>query len=266
MKPENTYGFIYITTNIINNMKYIGQKKYDNRGEWRSYLGSGKYLKRAIKKYGRKNFIRDIIVTANNEEELHNLEIEFIKKYNAVDNKDYYNIAEGGEYGVCLDGDKNPMYGRPWWNDNTPSEKIIKWKESLSRKGKDNPMYGISPKQRMDKYTYTIWKYKQTINKIGENNPNYKNNTLKAKYKQNPELKKLLSRNKEKNGRAKKVYLYDINKNFIKEFNYIGACANYLIINNFSKATVDSIRNNITLAIKKDKLYLNHYFKTKLED
>ena len=45
------YGFIYGTTNNINGMKYIGQKIYDKHGNWKIYLGSGIYLKRAILKY-----------------------------------------------------------------------------------------------------------------------------------------------------------------------------------------------------------------------
>lgn len=44
-KNNNFYGFIYITTNLINGKKYIGQKKGYND----TYLGSGKILKLAIK-------------------------------------------------------------------------------------------------------------------------------------------------------------------------------------------------------------------------
>ena len=49
------YGFIYITTNNLDGKKYIGQKSY-SMPNWKRYLGSGIYLKRAIKKYGRENF------------------------------------------------------------------------------------------------------------------------------------------------------------------------------------------------------------------
>ena len=42
--------YIYLTTNTINNMKYIG-KHYGELND--SYLGSGKILKRAIEKYGK---------------------------------------------------------------------------------------------------------------------------------------------------------------------------------------------------------------------
>ena len=47
---NEAYGFTYITTNLINNKKYIGQKKFDER--WRNYLGSGVHFKHAVRKDG----------------------------------------------------------------------------------------------------------------------------------------------------------------------------------------------------------------------
>lgn len=91
------YGFVYITTNLINNKKYIEQCKFHNT--WKYYLGSGKLIKRAIEKYGKENFRRRIIEYADSKEELNNLEIELIKKYNAVKSDMYYNLADGGKGG-----------------------------------------------------------------------------------------------------------------------------------------------------------------------
>ena len=50
-------AIVYCTTNLINGKKYIGSHK-DN-GDW--YLGSGVYLAKAIKKYGRENFVRETL-------------------------------------------------------------------------------------------------------------------------------------------------------------------------------------------------------------
>jgi group I intron endonuclease len=120
----NPYGFIYITTNLINGKKYIGQKMF--RISWQDYLGSGKYFLKAVKKYGKENFSREIIAIAYSKEELDKLEIEFIKKHNAVESKDYYNLAFGGESITGLHhseetrkkmseaqmGEKGNMYGK----------------------------------------------------------------------------------------------------------------------------------------------------------
>ena len=94
---KSAYGFIYITTNMINGKKYIGQKRFDNL--WRNYLGSGVTLKKAIKKYGKENFSREIVALSYSKIESNLLEIEFIKIHNAVDNEDYYNISTGGDSG-----------------------------------------------------------------------------------------------------------------------------------------------------------------------
>lgn len=96
----------------------------------------------------------------------------------------------------------------------------------------------------------------------GKNNPNYNNHRLKEKYKNNPQLsKENNSRPKEKNGRAVPITMYNSNNIKIKEFRYIGECAEYLIKNNFTKSKVNSIRTNISNGIKNKKPYLGYYFK-----
>lgn len=99
-------------------------------------------------------------------------------------------------------------------------------------------------------------------NFFGKNNPNYNNHKLSNFYKENPNVaKEKLSRPKENNGRSVKIELYDTKMNYINTFDWIGGCAEYLRENNYTKATINSIRNNITIAIKNNKKYLNHYFK-----
>ncbi len=89
------YGFIYITTNKVNGKQYIGQCSYKKK-RWQQYLGSGVFLKRALKKYGRESFSREIIIEAFTKEDLAYLEILIIAEYNAVKNPNFYNMAEGG--------------------------------------------------------------------------------------------------------------------------------------------------------------------------
>lgn len=98
------YGFIYETTNNINNMKYIGKKIYDKNGYWKTYLGSGIYLKRAIEKYGKNNFTRKIIEECASKEILDEKEKYWIKYFDAVNSNNYYNIASGGDGGNTIQG------------------------------------------------------------------------------------------------------------------------------------------------------------------
>lgn len=98
------YGFVYITTNHVNGKQYIGQKKYDKSNKWKSYLGSGIILKRAIKKYGECNFSKEIIEECETKETLDEREKYWIDYYNAVDRDDFYNIASGGDGGNTIAG------------------------------------------------------------------------------------------------------------------------------------------------------------------
>lgn len=91
---KSAYGFVYITTNLVNGKKYIGQRMF-NKG-WERYLGSGILLKYSIKKYGKNNFSKKITAITYSKNELDDLEIKFIKDYCAVENNNYYNISHGG--------------------------------------------------------------------------------------------------------------------------------------------------------------------------
>lgn len=88
------YGYIYLTTNLINGKKYIGQKK-SNIFLGNDYLGSGVILLKAVNKYGKNNFSVKLIATAESKEQLDNLEIKYIKTYREA-NENLYNIADGG--------------------------------------------------------------------------------------------------------------------------------------------------------------------------
>ena len=80
---------IYITTNLINGKIYIGQCYAGKR--W--YLGSGVYLKNAVKLYGKENFKREILLIVGNEY-ANWFETAFIEGYNSVNKNIGYNIAK----------------------------------------------------------------------------------------------------------------------------------------------------------------------------
>lgn len=89
---------IYQTTNVINNKIYIGQDKNNNQ----NYLGSGNLIKKVIKKYGKENFIKEILCTCSTIDELNDKEKYYINKYQSTNKDIGYNIAVGGTDGVML--------------------------------------------------------------------------------------------------------------------------------------------------------------------
>ena len=55
------YFYLYQIINKLNDKIYVGVHKTDNLND--GYMGSGKILNRAIKKYGVENFEKDIYHT-----------------------------------------------------------------------------------------------------------------------------------------------------------------------------------------------------------
>lgn len=86
---------IYLTRNNINGKIYIGKNSTDNP----EYLGSGDYLRRAIKKYGRENFTKTIIERCGDEEILNEREKFWIAFYGSTNEDIGYNLTDGGSGG-----------------------------------------------------------------------------------------------------------------------------------------------------------------------
>ena len=89
------YGYIYLTTNLINGKKYIGQHKSEVFDT--NYYGSGKLLKLSILKYGVENFKCELLESYNNQQDLDKAEYKYIKEYDAVKSDKFYNLKDGGE-------------------------------------------------------------------------------------------------------------------------------------------------------------------------
>lgn len=93
------YGYIYETTCIPTGKKYIGMHKWSKDTIDPNYFGSGIYLTKALKKYGRENFSCKILEWCETREELLNKEKYYISLFKAPINEDYYNIEDGGQGG-----------------------------------------------------------------------------------------------------------------------------------------------------------------------
>lgn len=174
------YGFIYLTINKVNNKKYIGMCKNTHE---KYYLGSGKLLKKAIKKYGKENFERVVLQECFSFEELSKAEEYWIKKHNAVENEEYYNMTSGGFGG-------NSDYLKEYWNQFTEEERKVcrKWSRK-NMMGENNPMYGKKHSEETKKLIGSKSVNRNWIkpNHFGSKNPNSKKvlielNGIKTEY------------------------------------------------------------------------------------
>lgn len=89
-------NYIYQITNLTNNKIYIGVHKTDNIND--GYMGSGKIITQAIKKYGINNFKKEIL------EYFDTYELALAKEQNIVTDEfllrnDVYNLRRGGTGG-----------------------------------------------------------------------------------------------------------------------------------------------------------------------
>lgn len=97
--------FCYRITNKINGKKYIGiTTNFDNRVKQHCNQNTNSLIHKAIQKYGKENFVFEILQEGLSVEEAEELEIETIKNENTLAPHGY-NLAKGGLYG----GTKNKI-------------------------------------------------------------------------------------------------------------------------------------------------------------
>jgi hypothetical protein len=128
-------GFVYQTTNLLSNRKYIGKCKFNRINDWRKYLGSGVQLKEDIKKLGKENFKRDILLLALTDESLEEFEESIIENLRAVESDEYYNL-------------KKSSVGGDTFTYN-PNKEEYRRKKSMASSGVRNPQYGKPKTQKM---------------------------------------------------------------------------------------------------------------------
>ena len=105
------FYMIYQITNNINNKIYIGVHKTENLDD--GYMGSGLNILRALDKYGKDNFTKEILELCPSEEAMYEREAEIVN-YEFILREDTYNLATGGFGGWKYDkkGENHPMFGK----------------------------------------------------------------------------------------------------------------------------------------------------------
>lgn len=100
MENKEIHGYIYLLTNKINGKQYVGHTTTTIKKRFDKHCCPAKankkcVISRAIKKYGRENFIVQELAVAYNQEELTFLEGMYICWFNTLVYNEYgYNVAE----------------------------------------------------------------------------------------------------------------------------------------------------------------------------
>ena len=93
MRKPKKFHYIYKTTNLLNGRYYYGMHSTDNLDD--GYIGSGTYLRRAIRKYGKENFKREIIEFCKTRKELKSREKDIVN-LQEIAKKECMNLKVGG--------------------------------------------------------------------------------------------------------------------------------------------------------------------------
>lgn len=138
---------LYKTTNIINNKIYIGVHKTKSPETFDGYYGSGIALKKAIKKYGKKHFIRETLYIFTSKNRAYAKEAEIVN----------FSFIQTNNYNMHIGG-----CGGSYKQSDLTKQKI---RNSLKGKmaGSKNPMY----------------------NKIGKNHPAFNKGKIIQQYDKN---------------------------------------------------------------------------------
>lgn len=92
------FHYVYLTTNLINNKQYVGDRTCYCEPEKDKYLGSGLYYKNAEKYYGKENFKKVILEKFLTRLEAYNAQAKYIIEHNTL-RPNGYNISPSGGFG-----------------------------------------------------------------------------------------------------------------------------------------------------------------------
>ena len=244
---------IYTITNLINNKIYVGSalaafnKRFNqHKSDLKKNKHSNPHLQKAWNKYGKDNFIFEILETHPPEISI-SIELYWVNILNVRNSKYGYNINSPTEGRLGLKhteesklkmhfaqlGDKSHMYGKSLSKEHIEilikkqtgkkHTKESKIKMSKARKGKnlgeENPFYGKKHSEetldRLKNITKERWKNNKHPN-LGKKASN------ELKQKLSKSHKGLIS------PKRKKVYQYTLDNIFIKEWSCAKEASEFL--------------------------------------
>lgn len=220
-------GVIYLLINKLNDKKYVGLDRYENK-RIKDHLRRSKeshpiqLIDKKIKEYGFNNFEYCVLAETNDIEELKKLEQYYILRLNTyVGNKCGYNLTLGGDgcVGFSMPEDKihkgpnHYMFGKHWSESEKNKRRIGMIGKNKGRKLSQDAKNKISEKAKLRVRTLNPnYKHGRRIN--GKNDAVYTHSyyishrneirdRAKSRYNENREIE--LKRAKEYRETHKKI-------------------------------------------------------------
>jgi len=192
------FYFVYETTNIINGKKYRGIHKTVKIND--GYLGSGIALEKAIKKYGKQSFRREILEFCSSYDELLERE-KFYVDEDWVRDHSNYNLKTGGQSAGILSQESRNKISETLkmkyeigeikvWSLGKVLSKLsdsvkVKISDTLKEKYKtqDHPLKGKIPWNKDKKGVQIAWNKGLQTGPQSEEVKRKKSETLKERFK-----------------------------------------------------------------------------------
>jgi hypothetical protein len=211
IKKTYNFNYLYKITNVLDSKYYYGIHSTNNLDD--NYFGSGVHLNRAIKKYGKENFIKEIIEFTEDRNSLLDLEKKYITE-SVVQDPNTYNVSLGGKSYIdslkIIDTDffkKHQQEVAKLGGKGAQMKMSVEQKRDWHSKGglanyiknKDtNPFFskevrGLAKKRTSEtlKNTVELWNPESTV--LNKNNVNYKPGWCKRYKGDSIEANKLIS-------------------------------------------------------------------------
>jgi group I intron endonuclease len=200
-------GKIYKITNKVNRKFYVGRtvkslaERFSNHCYDATKKNSTTYLHRAIRKYGKENFIIE--------------EIEFCEC--DLGNREMFWISQlRPDYNQSLGGDG----GNPGYYHTEETKKLLSEMRRGKYTGKDNPFYGRHHTEETKEKLRKMRKGKPSVcGFAGKSHTDESKAKTSQTLRNNPNIKRV------------KVFQYDIDGNFLREFESINAAARFVKTN-----------------------------------
>ena len=153
------FGFVYLITNLQNGKGYVGCKQYlsyrkmkETESDWKTYIGSSKWLTQDIEKIGKEHFKFEIIAEYKNRRSLRYYELYYQMKFNVLsstfegtDESAYYNSRVGGKFYRPVESYQDPEYRK-----NLSERKFYKDPEYKKKMSKSLKNSEAAKKSRKD--------------------------------------------------------------------------------------------------------------------
>lgn len=185
--------YVYKTINTNNEMCYIGSH-YGKLTD--SYFGSGLAISRAIKKYGKSAFKKEILEIVDNKERLLEREAFWLKKFNCANNPLFYNLTNVAGSGFMSDGKtkeerdiirEKQEIGRRAKREQT-IQKMLQTKQNWTKEQKEHLSRSISESLK----NLPKWKKKRKSKMISKKNKErFKNMSLSQKEEYSAKMKQV---------------------------------------------------------------------------